>query len=197
MAFISLGASDYASQSRPDSVSVTDTAFGPILREQEIPDAIEDVIAVAMRVVGAVAILLALAFWFVPDLYPEGRMPAMRLLLSGALTALGLLLMDASRMAEVGEVQFDVRRREIRFAVRRGAGRARLMASVAMDHVHAIKVEPVLPDSEYAEMRLAVDGTGEGLLVVSGRRAELERVAARLRRDIRRPSRRISVLIGG
>lgn len=173
------------------TVEVQETWFGSVVREVEPRGAADGVLRSAMRMGGGVLVFFALAIWQASTGWAAADLVSMKIGISVAMLALAAMLVGGSVAPEVPEVQIDTGRREVRFARRRAGGNPRLTASVAMDHITGVTVEPVVEGSEHCHLSFTIDGCDHGLLVVSGLRTELLPIAARLRRDLRPASRRI------
>ena len=175
----------------PDTIDVQETYWGMILREDDPAREAGLFVNRILRFLAVGLALLAVAQWLLPGSQASADLVPLKLVATALCLSLAMLLSHAAETPLVPEVQFDIKRREIRFAVRKGREASETMAGFAMDHVTGITVDPIVPGSEYAEMRLTLDGVEEPMFLVSGRRAELDPVATRMRRDLLRPMQRV------
>ena len=166
------------------SLEISETFWGYIVRAPQDRFDRETVMESAMRFFGLILILLAYGQWLLPSsLFAENVM-VLKSAFSVIFAGTGVAMYVAAGRGFRQEVQIDLGRREVRFALRNTRRQSRLTHRLPMDGVESAFIKRSKADGGEAVLYFRLFGVEAPLEVVAGHLQDVERLHLRLCHDL-------------
>ncbi|MEL7344338.1 MAG: hypothetical protein AAFN59_05685 [Pseudomonadota bacterium] len=171
-------------EKQKSSLEISETFWGYIVREPQDRFDRETVMESALRFFGLILVLLAYGQWLLPGSLFSGDVLAMKMAFSFVFAGIGVSLYLYAGRGFRQEVQIDLSRSEVRFALRNARKQSRLQTRLPMEGVESAFVKRSKDDVAHATLYFRLHGVEAPLQVVAGPPSDLERLHLRLCHDL-------------